>query len=89
MATPLTDHKAISIKINISPNANCNRQHSYWKNNSYLLKLSEVKQEMERLINYYWVKAKSEGVTPLDCFVCVLLPMCSVTQFLPHVDCLI
>ncbi len=29
------------------------------------------------------------NVTPLDCFVCVLLPMCSVTQFLPHVDCLI
>ncbi len=25
----------------------------------------------------------------VDCFVCVLLPMCSVTQFLPHVDCLI
>lgn len=50
MATPLSDHKAISIKINISPNANCNRQHSYWKMNSFLLKLSEVKQEMEKLI---------------------------------------
>lgn len=57
MATPLSDHKAISIKIHISPNANCNRQHSYWKMNSSLLKLGDVKQEIERLNNYYWVKA--------------------------------
>lgn len=60
MATPLTDHKSFLIKTNISPNANCNTQFSYWKMNRSLFKWSEVKQELERLINYYWVKGKNE-----------------------------
>lgn len=62
LPTPLTDHKAILITMNISPNTNCNKYNSYWKMNSSLLKLSAVRQELGKLINYYWIKAKKEGL---------------------------
>lgn len=62
LPTPLTDHKAILITINISPNTNCNKYNSYWKMNSSLLKLRAVKQELGKLINNYCIKAKKEGL---------------------------
>jgi len=62
MATFLTDHKTILIKINISPKINCNKYNSYWKINSYLLKLNAVKRELEKCINHYWIKAKKGWV---------------------------
>ncbi len=43
--TPLTDHKAVSIKIMFSPEARFNKGSSYWKMNSSLLKRNEVKSE--------------------------------------------
>ncbi len=58
--TPLTDHKAVSIKIMFSPEARFNKGSSYWKINSSLLKHNEVKSELERLIRFYCNKAKRE-----------------------------
>ncbi len=58
--TPLTDHKAVSIKIMFSPEARFNKGSSYWKMNSSLLKRNEVKSELERLIHFYWNKAKQK-----------------------------
>jgi len=58
--TPLTDHKAVSIKFMFSPEARFIKG-SYWKMNSSLLNHKEVKSELERLIGFYWSKAKREN----------------------------
>lgn len=56
--TPLTDHKAIHIKINLST-SHSNRPHSvYWKLNSSLLSHEMVKEEVADLIMHYQSKAK-------------------------------
>lgn len=39
---------------------------SYWKMNSSLLKHNEVKSELERLIGFYWSKAKRENYFGLN-----------------------
>lgn len=57
--TPLTDHKAIYIKIQLSTQINHPRS-AFWKLNSSLLSNEEVKKEVANLITLFWTKAKNE-----------------------------
>lgn len=58
--TPLTDHKAIHIKLNLCP-SKLTTHSIYWKLNNSLLKDDEVKKEADRLISLYWFKANEEN----------------------------
>ena len=57
--TPLTDHKAIYIKIQLSTQI-CRPRSTYWKLNSSLLSNEELKKEVSSLITRFWTKAKIE-----------------------------
>lgn len=60
LPTPLTDHKAICIKINLSTVDKCAVQSGYWTLNSSLLLNDDVKKEVKGLISHFWSKAKEE-----------------------------
>lgn len=61
LPTPLTDHKAILIKLKLSSSNNRPQAKStYWKLNSSLLENKEVQKEASRLISHFWAKAKNE-----------------------------
>lgn len=60
LPTPLTDHKAIYIKIIISINPLNTTRISYWKLNSSHLCHNTVRLKINFLIRYYWKKALSE-----------------------------
>ncbi len=58
--TPLTDHKAILIRINICALEREIARTSYWKLNSSYLKIEHVKTEINRLLEYFLKKATVE-----------------------------
>lgn len=58
--TPLTDHKAIYIKINLSTSQFCTTRSVFWKLNRTLLSIEAVKKDVTDLISYFWSKAKKE-----------------------------
>lgn len=60
LPTPLSDHKAITINIDIFPNANL-KGFSFWKMNNSLLSHNYVELELTKLIKLYWNKAQKEG----------------------------
>ncbi len=57
--TPLTDHKAISIRITLSPHNNY--RNSYWKLNSSILTHKTVSKTVQSLIDRYWKKSLTEN----------------------------
>lgn len=59
LTTPLTDHRAIYINLQLFP-TNI-RRSSYWKLNSSLLSHTFVKSEITRLINHFIDKANIEN----------------------------
>lgn len=63
---PLTDLKAVSIKMMFSPETRFNKGSSYWKMNSPLHNHNEVRSELKRLTGFYWSKAKQEYVVGLN-----------------------
>lgn len=56
-ATPLTDHKAISIQISLNPNIR--HRGSYWKLNSSILK-HDLSKTVRSLIERFWHKSLLE-----------------------------
>lgn len=62
LPVPLTDHKVISININLLPGNKNAKRNIYWKMNSSLLNHDNVKFELTRLIKLSWGKAQSEGL---------------------------
>lgn len=58
--TPLTDHKAIHIKIKLSAFKKCDAQSAYWKLNSSLLLNDDVKKEVTYMISHFWSKARKD-----------------------------
>lgn len=58
--TPLTDHKAILIRINICTLEREIARTSYWKLNRSYLKIEHVKTEIIRLLEYFLKKATVE-----------------------------
>lgn len=60
LPTPLTDHKAIYIKIKLSASTLNSIKPSYWKFNSSLLSHNTVKLKINYFINHYWKKAVRE-----------------------------
>lgn len=59
--SPLTDHNAIYIFINLSQSTTINNNKSLiWKLNNSLLKYEKAKQQVEEIIHIYWEKAKSQ-----------------------------
>ncbi len=51
--TPLTDHKAIFLNMQVSTYYSPTKS-SYWKLNNSLLKIKSVKIEITRLIKYFF-----------------------------------
>lgn len=62
LPTPLTDHKAVTININLFPGSGDTTKFSYWKMNSSLLKHECVKKEITRLVTFYWDKALKNDI---------------------------
>lgn len=60
LPTPLTDHKAIFIKIKLSVSTLNSIKPSYWKINGSLLSHNSVKLKINYFINHYWEKAVRE-----------------------------
>ncbi len=60
LPTPLTDHKAIYINLNLQ-SINHNANISYWKLNNSLLLHNEVQKKVKYLICSFWSKAKLEN----------------------------
>lgn len=61
--SPLTDHNAIYILVNLSQNIAINTcKPSLWKLNGSLLKYERAKQQIIELIQIYWERAKSQNV---------------------------
>lgn len=58
--TPLTDHKAISIRILLNPHTYY--RNSYWKLNSSILKHKTVSKTIQSLIDHYWQKSLLENM---------------------------
>ncbi len=62
LPTPLTDHKAVLLNVNLSRD-NLNVKHfSYWKMNCSLLKRNSVKTELQRLIKRHWDQAQKDKI---------------------------
>jgi len=62
LSTPLTDHKAIQININLLPTNYAKLYNSYWKLNSSVLKHEAVILEVKKCIYLFWSRAKVERV---------------------------
>lgn len=60
LTTPLTDHRAIYINIQLFTYDNLPCRSSYWKLNSSLLEHKMVKTEIRKLIDHFWDKAIKE-----------------------------
>uniref|UniRef100_A0A669D202 Reverse transcriptase domain-containing protein n=1 Tax=Oreochromis niloticus TaxID=8128 RepID=A0A669D202_ORENI len=60
LATPLTDHRAIHIDVQMFTLDNIPHKFSYWKLNNSLLKDKMVNMQINKLIVYYWNKANRE-----------------------------
>lgn len=60
LATPLTDHRAIHINIQMLTPDNIPYKSSYWKLNNSLLKHEVVNTQINKLLTYYWNKANRE-----------------------------
>lgn len=58
LATPLTDHRAIHINIQLFVPDNTLGRSSYWKLNNSLLKFEVVKVEITKQITRFWIKTK-------------------------------
>uniref|UniRef100_A0A8C7XZI9 Reverse transcriptase domain-containing protein n=1 Tax=Oryzias sinensis TaxID=183150 RepID=A0A8C7XZI9_9TELE len=55
--TPLTDHKAIVIKIKFTTSKSYATHSAYWKRNSSILLDDNVKKQIKREIAHFWSKA--------------------------------
>ncbi len=62
LSTPLTDHKAIRIHIDLLPMSTSKIHNSYWKLNSSALKHETVTLKVKELIHSFWTKAKAERI---------------------------
>lgn len=61
LITPLTDHRAIYINIQLVASDSMRCQASYWKLNNSVLEHKAVKTEVEKLVSQFWNKAKMEN----------------------------
>lgn len=59
--SPLTDHNAIYLVVNLSQKAIPTSKSLLWKLNNSLLKYEKAKQQIIELIQIYWEKAKSQN----------------------------
>ena len=58
--TILTDHKAITFKLDVNRDRQ-GQNKDYWKLNSSLLNNEEFKVEVITLLNKYWIQANNFG----------------------------
>lgn len=64
--TPLTDHKAICISLNISAGSTLTTHSSYWKLNCSALQNGIVQYKIKDMISLYWSKANKENCFGLN-----------------------